>query len=648
MTAVPTPDAVTVRNGNPATVFLSYSSQDRDALPGILAALEDAGFAVWWDGLIAGGEVFAKSIEGPLQTARAVVVLWSQHSIASHWVRDEAVVGRDRARLVPLSLDGVEPPLGFRQVQTISLKGDRQAALGAMLRAVAALHDLDPDSITVPKRRGVALSTDRRSLLIGGAGMLAVAGAAGAWWRGWLGGTGASANSVAVLPFDNFSGAADESYFSDGLAAEVRTELAGNPLLQVAAQTSSNKFRDSKDDARAITQALGVSYLLDGSVRRADKMVRVAVELIEGASGFSRWSQTFDRPLANIFAVQEEIAGAVTKALTRQLIAHQGGGGASTVGTENLAAYDAFLRGRDLYDRAATQDQDLAALAMFDRAVAADPGYAVAQAARALSLTVIGNQYDQGPTRHARYAAAIAAARRGVELAAENPETQSALGFALFNGHVDARAARAPYEESFDLGKGNADVMARFALYSARCGRFEPARSAVARAAKLDPLNARSFRVQGDVEYAARNFAASIPPAEHALVLNPDLSVAHAAIGASRFMLGQIEAARAQYAAEPSSLFRLTGLAIIEAKLGLTAAAKEAMASLIANHGDNSLYQQAQILAQWGQPAAAIDKLIAAENEGDAGLVYVNTDPFVDPLRRDPRFISLSRNLGFA
>ena len=635
-------------SGRPTTVFVSYASADRARVQPIIAALEEAGFSVWWDGLIEGGEQFARSIEVPLERALAVVVVWSKAAHDSYWVHDEAARGRDRSRLVPLSLDGSEPPLGFRQFQTIALgkprRGARDAGIDAMLRAVATLHDQPMPARSTPPRAGI----DRRTL-IGGAGVVGAAAAGGAWWAGLIGAGGALANSVAVLPFDNLSGDPDRNYFSDGLAAEVRSELASNPMLQVAAQTSSNRFRSSDDDARKISRALGVAYLLDGNVRRAGDMMRISAELIEGRTGFSKWAQTFDRPTANIFAVQEEIAQSVIAALTAQMIGKKPDAGRKAAGgTTNLEAYDAFLRGKDLFDRAADEAGDHAALDSFDRAVAADPRYAIAYAARARSLTVMGNQYDQGDKRRARYDAAIAAARQAVQLAPDVAETQSALGFALFYGKIDVRAARPPYERSLTLGRGDADVLSRYALFSARCGRIDAARPAIARAATLDPLNARTFRLMGEVEYAARQYRASIPPIEHALGLNPKLSVAHSAIGASRYLLGEVDAARTEYAAEPSSLFQLPGLAIVHRRLGRAGDADKSFAALIAEHGDNGLYQQAQVLAQWGRSADAVAVLGKAYDAGDAGLLYLNSDPFLDPLRRDPVVIRLLQRLGFA
>ena len=635
---------------NQPTIFFSYSRTDQKRALPLVAALEDAGYTVWWDGLLEGGQRFLETTENALESARAVVVLWTPMSVNSHWVHDEATRGRDRGCLVPLAMDGVMPPLGFRQFQTITITDGTAArddpAIAALIRAVAAQHDGPPAPRSggftdLPKPKPLAFS---RRTVIGGAAVVAGAGILAGWWTGLIGGSAAAANSVAIMPFDNLSGDAAKAYFTDGLAAEVRTRLSRNPLLKVAAQTSSNAFRESDTDARDISRALRVNYLLEGRVQLAGETLRISLELVNGGTGFGEWSETYDRPTANLFAVQDEIAKAVTAELTREIAS---GSAPEAAGTNDLAAYDAYLRGRDQFDNAVDLADDQAALANFDAALATDPNFALAHAARSRSLTVIGNQYDQGEQRRLRYIAAIEAAQKAVELAPESAQTQSALGFALFNGKIDAKAARAPYEKSYRLGSGDADVVSRYALFSARSGRFEEARRAIAVGAELDPLNARIFRQQGEVEYSARAYAASIPPIEQSLELNPKLSVAHSAIGASKLMLGDVAGSKAAYLAEPSALFRLTGLAIIAHREGDPAAAEAVLTELIADSGDNSLYQQAQVLAQWGEGKRALDALQRAQEEGDAGLVYLRNDPFLDPLREEAQFKTLLAALGF-
>jgi tetratricopeptide (TPR) repeat protein len=189
--------------------------------------------------------------------------------------------------------------------------------------------------------------------------------------------------------------------------------------------------------------------------------------------------------------------------------------------------------------------------------------------------------------------------------------------------------------------------MARYAQYSARIGRESAAADAIAHALQLDPLNPLIHRAAGAIEFAARDYQASIPHARRALEMNPRMSRAHAAIGDALFMLGRYEEARAEYAAEPVDDFRLAGEAIVEHKLGNLPAAQAARARLVEELGDRVLYQQAQVHAQWGERDAAIARLQQARQVGDSGLIYLRNDPLLDPLRKDPRFRGLLASIGF-
>ena len=638
------------RTGEPLaapTVFVSYSRDDLRLVRPIIAAIEAAGYPVWWDGMLSPGERFATSTEAALEGARAVVVLWSAKSIASHWVHDEATRGRERGCLVPLSVDGSKPPLGFRQFQTYKVNPHRAAhdpGVAAMLQAVAALHD-GPAQRPVTVLRSPGFS--RRFALIGGGLVAAGAATAGLWWGGLIA-PGASANSVAVLPFANLSGDSEGDYFSAGLSAEVRSQLASESLLAVAAQTSSAKIAKAQQDAGSMSSALNVAYLLEGTVRRDAARVRVSAELIEGASGLSRWAQSFDRELSNVFAVQEEIAAAVVTALTRHMAAHGAKGSNKELGgTNSFAAYDAYLRGLDQFAMESGRDSDDLALKSFRAAVAADGNFALAQAALARTLVVFGNQYDQGAARKQRYDEAIAMARGTVKLTPNLAAAQATLGFALIDGRLDARGARQPYRLSYELARGDADILGRFGNFEARCGRFETARSAVARAAELDPLNARAFRLVGQVEYSARNYAAVAAPIEQALKLNPEMSNAYSTLAMARLMQGDLKAAAAGFAKEKSNLFRLPGLALVALRQGKAAAAERYLAELTASDGDNSLYQRAQIMAQWGHRDEALSLLETGYDALDSGLIQLQVDPMLDPLRQDPRFIRLVNLIGF-
>ena len=629
------------------SVFVSYSREDLKLVHPIIAAIEAAGYPVWWDGMLSPGERFATSTEAALESARAVVVLWSAKSTASHWVHDEATRGRDRGCLVPLSVDGSKPPLGFRQFQTYKVNPRRAAhdpGVAAMLQAIAALHD-GPAQRPVTVLRSPKAS--RRNALIGGGIVAAGAIGGGLWWSGILS-SAARANSVAVLPFTNLSGDSEGNYFSDGLSAEVRSQLAAESLLAVAAQTSSAKVAKEKQDAGAISRALNVAYLLEGTVRRDAAQLRVSVELIEGSSGFSRWAQSFNSELSSAFAVQEQIASAVVTELTRQMAARGAKGTNKELGgTNSFAAYDAYLRGLDQFAIESGRDSDDLALKSFRAAVAEDGNFTLAQAALARTLVVFGNQYDQGAARKARYDEAITTARRAVQLTPNLAAAQATLGFALIDGRLDAKGARQPYRLSYELARGDADILSRFGNFEARCGRFDTAHPAVKRAAELDPLNARAFRQIGQVEFSARNYTAVTAPIEQALKLNPEMSNAWATLAMAQLMKGNLALAAIGFAKEKSSLFRLPGLTVVAIKQGKNAEAQRLLAELTASDGDNSLYQRAQIMTQWGRKDEALALLETGYEALDSGLIQIRTDPLLDPLRQEPRFIRLVKAIGF-
>ncbi|MBE2292636.1 MAG: TIR domain-containing protein [Xanthomonadaceae bacterium] len=644
-------DARTGTGGLPegGFVFLSYSHADAKAARTVVESLEQAGFKVWWDQLISGGERFGSSTSQALEAAPAVVVLWSKASLASHWVHDEAAFARDHHRLVPVSLDGSEPPLGFRQFQYIdaSREGVRpgSAAMQRVVASLAAMLERAPGPVAAPPSRSPP-RIGRRGLLVAAA-VVAIA-AAGGWgiWK-FAGHHEVSGNSIAVLPFDNYGDAADQAYFSDGLAAELRGRLARNPLLKVMGQASSNQFRGDKEDARTISSRLGVTWLLDGNVRVSGGRVRIAMELIDGESGFTRWSNSFDRPLSNIFQVQQEIAEAVDAMLAVEVGAGEETRQARAGTTSDVAAFDAYLRGRDLFGSQRDEASDRGALAYFEQAIAIDPGYAAARAARSQTLAVIANQYAQAEERQRLYVQAVAEAREAIRLAPELADGHAALGYALFYGRLDAAAAEPHYATAERYGGGSPDVLGRYALFRARQRQFEPAERAIAGAIQLDPLNPAMFKTQGLVRYARGDPQGAITAARRALELSPERATLHGDIGNALVQLDRLDEAEAAFALEKAGLLALPGRAIVAARRGDGDTARAQFEELVRRYGDNGFYQQAQVLAQWGKPEEALDALEKALAVKDSGLVTLQVDPYLDPLRDDPRFHALLQSIHF-
>ena len=630
------------------TIFLSYFRHDEAKARALVSALENHGFTVWWDGLIDGGSAYAERIQEALTNAAAVVVLWSKGSVQSHWVLDEAAFARDHNRLIPVCIDGTDQPLGFRQLQCISLtnwNGRLDAPeLEQLERSIRALAGAG--AATPARPRAQAPRFSRRQVVAGAgtAGAVVAAAGAGFWWLS--GGSPASAARIAVLPFQNLSDDPKQDYFSDGLAEELRATLSQADQLEVAAQTSSESFRDRRTNARAMAKALNVAYLIEGSVRRSSEEIRVSTRIVDGKTGFDKWSETFDRKAADSLAVQSDIAAFVTDALVAGL--DKDHRSERIGGTRKPEAFDAFLRGTAAYRLASGEETDREALNYFDRAVAIDPNYAAAHAARSRALTVIANNYASRAEIPGYYQRAVGAAMAAIRIAPKLAEGYSALGFVLFNGELDAKGAAAPYQRSFDLGYGNAEILSAYANFAGRTGRFKDGREAIARAQSLDPLNPSVFRNAGFLEYAARDYDSAENRFRIALSMNPGASNVHAALGDIALARGDIAGARSSFSQESDRASRFRGLAIADRKLGQAKLAADDYAGLVKEGGDTVHYQQAQVLAQWGRKEDALTQLERAYALRDAGLVRMKNDPLLDPVRNDARFVKLEQAIGFA
>jgi TolB-like protein len=485
--------------------------------------------------------------------------------------------------------------------------------------------------------------------MIGGAGLAGGAAVLGAWQAGLFSARGAEAISMVVLPFANLTGDVSKVWFSNGLSNELRAVLARNPRLKVAAPTSSGALQD--EDEFAIGRKLGVDHILRGSVQRDDTRMRVSSELVEIEGGLVRWAETYDRPLEDVFALQTEIAETVALSLVAQTVneseartsiaAQQAVGG-----TKDIAAFEAFLRGHALYDLSAGVESDREALAQFDAAIAADPGYAAAHAMRATMLSGIANAASDAAEARVLYAQAITAAERAIALEKRLAQGHLALGFALNNGQLKRAAAMPHYRAAEQLAPGDADALRQVATFYAYGAEHDVAGRMIARVIKLDPLNARVFRTAGFIALFARDYPGVIAQMQRALGLNPSLASAQYAIANALLMQGDAAAALAAAKAERVPVFALTITAIAALRLGDTAESDAAFARLLAEYGDAALYQQAQVLAQRGQKTEALARLEDAYAKRDPGMLFAPNDPLLDPLRGEARFEELLSRLA--
>lgn len=601
--------------------------------------------------MLAGGAKYIEKTQIALQAADVVVVLWTETSTQSHWVQDEAMHGRDHKRLVPISLDHTEPPLGFRQFQVLDLShwdGDQDApSIQNVIRsmmAVASRAGTIPDLLT--EREPLTRVLSRRRLIlaaaVGGLG-LATATAIMAPWKS--GTTKISNGSIAVLPFENDSRDPDQEYLSSGIANELRNALARNSGLRVMARSSSENVKRRQLTPDAIARELGVAFVVEGAVQVIAGRVDVVSSLIESASGLTVWSGAFSRPVEELLEMQRSITEAISSELALGISAAQGQTniGAAT----NAAAFDSYLRGWTIFRNSVATETDLLALERFDNAIALDPGFAAAHAARSATLTLLGNTSENRERANLYYEQAMRAARRAVELGPDLDDAHSVLALALFETELKIADALPVYQRSLELGLGSAIIQTRYAEYAALTGRAADARRAIDLALTLDPLNPTIHRSAALIHYAARRYDAAIEANQRALALSEDLSDAHAWNAFAYLQLGDVENALTACEKESHDLVADPCLAIVHHRLGNQQLSQEAMDRLTETYGDNGLYQQAQVFAQRDEPEAAMTALLAAFEIGDAGLTYLGMDPLLNPLRDRPDFMDLQTSLGF-
>jgi TolB-like protein/Tfp pilus assembly protein PilF len=453
------------------------------------------------------------------------------------------------------------------------------------------------------------------------------------------------AHSVAVLPFVNMSGDAEQDYFSDGLSEELLNALARLDQLSVAARTSSFYFKGKAVDISEVARKLNVASVLEGSVRKSGNTVRITAQLINAVTGYHVWSQTYDRDLQDILALQTEIATAISEALQVKLL----GDPVARLqlgSTRNPKALDAYLRGRALSGGVRTEADMRDALAAYDEAITLDPRYALAHAARANTLQGLASNWMGPPESQRMQALAREAAERAIALAPGLGEAHGALASVLALGFLDFARASVEHERAVQLAPGSASVQTNFATFSATMGRPEVAVTAARRALVLDPLNARTHRALGNVLYFGRRYAEAVTALTFANEVVPGGFTVEAAIASAYYGLGDYETARTHCEREATDWLRHVCLALVLHRLGNHREAQTELERL-QRFGDSVAYQYAQIYAQWGKPAQALDQLDLAFEERDPGLVSLKVDALLDPIRREPRFQKILAELKF-
>ena len=634
--------------GQGSDVFVSYKAEDRARLKPLVDALEAEGFSVWWDARIGGGTNWHLDIEKHLDAAKCVLVAWTKHSVGDdgHFVRDEARRAQRRGAYLPVCLDAVEPPLGFGEIQALPLKGWKRDRSDPRFRAVAdaVWERVSGEHIAHHAPHHAQPHLSRRAVVGGGAGVAAVAAAGGGWLLLKPSSFSASA-SIAVLPFANLSGDPTQAYFSDGIADEIRSALARLGGLTVIGSISSESVRN--DDARTAARTLGVAHVLTGNVRQSPSTIRVTAELIDGRTGVDRWTQNYDRPPGDAIKIQTDIAEKVASALQGALgLAARA---AITLGgTADRVAQDLTLQSRMLGREANTADSLRRRIALADAAIARDPNYADAYVEKAIAHSGLSINYAPTPAEVAdQLAQADAAARKAVALAPRLGAAHAALAIVAL-GRIDFPSLLSETKESLALSPQDPDVLALGSRNLAWFGSAEEGVRLADGGIALDPLNARFYRYKCEALNYLRRYPQAIEAGRKALALAPELRSVHGLMGDALLLLGRVAQAKAEYQAiGADSPFYLFRLALLAARTGHRAEAERTLTQSRQQVGSTGSYSFGEVYAQLGDTDRAFAEFYNAIRAKDSGLVLLKMDPFLDPIRGDPRYGALLRRLNF-
>jgi len=448
--------------------------------------------------------------------------------------------------------------------------------------------------------------------------------------------------SIAVLPLSNLSGDKADDYFGIGLAEEMTHALAKTGV-RVIGRTSAGALAAKGLDDRAIAKELGVGSLLTGSVQRATDQVRINVSLISASDGAVRWTERYDRPLTNVFAVQDEIA----RAVANQLLGSLGGAPAqpARVETTDPQAYALFLQGQVLFGRRTAQTMRQS-ISLFERAVARDPKYARAQASLAMSHAVLPS-YVQGTTA-AELTKATAAAERAIALDSTIPESYTALAYTnLLLGNN--RAADQQFRKALALDSTVATAWGWYGLLASHLTDFAEAHRRIARARELEPASLIARTWDAQVYLAERSYRAADSLANETIALDSTFALVWTVKAEALLMQGRGDEAVAileRRVAElpPNRPTETHGLLTYAyARSGKVAKARALLDAQRADNGGQlpATGVLAATLAELGDQDASIALLGAAVAAHDAWLLQHTRGERFDKLRRDPRGAAL-------
>jgi TolB-like protein/tetratricopeptide (TPR) repeat protein len=654
-----------------APVFISYASPDLAAADAVVGALERAGLRCWIAPRdVVPGALYADEIIRGINEARVIVLVLSGQAVISPHVGKEIERASSKGRpIVTLRTDATQLTGAFEyflsQSQWIDVgSGGIEVAAGKVMEAIR--RHLDPATAVAAPRPGSQqhaggrAATARAKWLVGSVAVVgfALACVVAANLFGTHHGTDAAAGaagtaavpatpvvserSVAVLPFADTSEKKDQEYFSDGLSEELIDLLGRVPGLHVPARTSSFYFKGKQATLAEIAKALGVSHVLEGSVRKSGQQLRVTAELVRVADDTRIWSETFDRKLDDVFKVQDDIAGAVVKALKISLLAGQQ---VYATPTTNSEAYASYLRGKAIM-RGGTEEDFNQAQSFFERAVAVDPAFAPGWAAIGdLRADLYGS--FRVPRRYQEVAGpAHAEASRALALDPNLPDAHLALGRIAFLIDLDWDTATRELSRTVELAPGNAMAW-RFRSYLAgTLGDDAQQRTFAERAIASDPLDYWNYFAAGLAGYTSGRLAEGEELFRRAIALNDRAGAVHATFARLLIMSGKTREALEEVRRETAPAWRALAEPLALDALGRRQEADVLLARGEALYGDAYASQIALIYATRNDPDNAIKWLERSYRQHDSTPIFLRHDPMLKSLSGNPAYRAYLRKMN--
>jgi TolB-like protein len=645
-------------------VFVSYASQDAAVANSVIEALERQGIRCWIAPRdITPGLQYADEIVGAINEAKVVVLVLSEHAVASPHVGKEIErASSKRRRVIALRTDAAVLTRSFEYFLSESQWID-VAALGmpgALTRLTQSVgQGLAPSSWVSPglgadasnpadrKRQPSYLTIHR---VIAAVVFLVVAaiviGVVVRYWPSKQGNAQApgvaeiSDKSVAVLPFTDMSQKKDQEYFGDGMAEEILDLLAKIPGLTVIGRTSSFQFKGKNEDLRTIGAKLNAAYVLEGSVRNSGDQVRITAQLINTRTGAHEWSETYDRPIGDVLKLQDAIAAAVVREL--QLTVDPGYlPSRSTL--KSADTYDLLLRGRHAADRWDKEGLDQA-VTLFQQALDRDPTSADAEAELAFA------HYKLGADSFLAAAAAFEPARREATTALQF-DPQSVLAHLVLSRismayDWDWTAAEHEVQEVTRLAPGRADGLNGEAHLSVIMGRWDDALRLINAALAQDPLDANSFQFLALIQARRGHLPEAEAAIRRALNIRPTYAYGHYYLGLFLLERGNREAPLLEMERETTDDGKQAGLAMVYYALGRSEESDAALTRLVKERADVDAFMVAAVFAFRGQLDEAMQWLERAYLQKDASLFSVKFDPPLKNLEKDPRFKAFLKKMN--